>query len=60
MTAIAIQVLLAGGLFAILGWVIAEQRALRREVHRDFTDLCERMDRLEGLFERFTEREAVP
>ena len=59
MTATAIQALLAGGLFAMLGWVISEQRALRRDVHRDIADLRECMARLEGLFEGFTKREAV-
>ena len=43
----------------MLGWVISEQRALRRDVHRDFADLRERMARIEGLFERFTKREAL-
>lgn len=59
MTATAIQALLAGGLFAMLGWVISEQRVLRRDVRRDIADLRERMARLEGLFEGFTKREAV-
>ncbi len=43
----------------MLGWVISEQRALGRDVHRDIADLRERMARLEGLFEGFTKREAV-
>lgn len=59
MTATAIQALLAGGLFSMLGWVISEQRALRRDVRCDFAGLRERMARLEGLFEGFTQREAV-
>ena len=39
---------------ALVGWVLVEQRALRRDVHRDSADLRERMARLEGLFEGFT------
>ena len=41
---------------ALLGWLIAEQRTMRS----DISDLRERMARLEGLFEGFTKREAVP
>ncbi len=29
-------------------------------IHRDISDLRERMTRLEGLFEGFTRRESVP
>lgn len=43
----------------MLGWVISEQRALGRDVHRDLNDLRECMARLERLFEGFTRREAV-
>ncbi len=43
----------------MLGLVISEQKALRRDVHLGFADLREGMARLEGLFERFTKREAV-
>ena len=38
----------------------SEVAALRTEVHDDIADLRERMARLEGLFEGFTKREAVP
>ena len=31
-----------------------------RELRRDVAGLCERIARLEGLFEGFTRREAVP
>ena len=31
-----------------------------RELRRDVAGLCERMARLEGLFEGFTRREAAP
>ena len=37
-----------------------EVTVLRTEVHADIGDLRERMARLEGLFEGFTKREAVP
>lgn len=44
---------------ALLGWLVAEQRIMRRDMHRDIGDLRERMARLEGLFEGFTKREAA-
>lgn len=41
---------------ALLGWLVAKQRSLRSDV----SDLCERMARLEGLFDGFTKCEAAP
>ena len=59
MTATAIQALLAGGLFVMLAWVIFEQRAIRRDVNRDFEGMRERMTRLEVLLEGYIKRVAV-
>ena len=44
---------------AVLGFILPDLRSLKREmgeVHRDISDLRERMARLEGLFEGFTRR----
>ena len=35
-------------------------RHLSRDMHREIADLCERVARLEGLFEGFTRGEASP
>ena len=42
----------------MLGWIVADLRSLKSQVHADFAavrsdiaDLRERMDRLEGLFQ---------
>lgn len=40
---------------AVLGFVWQ----MRRDMHRDISDLRERMSRLEGLFEGFTRREST-
>lgn len=56
------QKIVAAVVIAMLGWIIADQRALRSEVtevRNDIADLRERMAKLEGLFEGFTKREAV-
>lgn len=52
------QKIVAGIIIVMLGWLVAEQRSFRAQVHRDFAevradigDLRERMARLEGLFE---------
>ncbi len=42
--------ILAAVNLALLGWIVAEQRIMRR----DIGDLRERMARLEGLFDGFT------
>ena len=42
---------------AMLGWIVAEQRAVRGEVRglsADVAQLRERMAKLEGMFEQFT------
>ena len=54
--------LLGTVIVALLGWIVAEQRALRSEVgdiRSDVANLREHMARLEGLFEGFTKREAA-
>ena len=41
---------------ALLAWIAAERRALRKDVDAAIVELRERMARLEGLFEGFTKR----
>ena len=48
---------LATLILALLGWIVAEQRALRAEVgavRSEVSSLREGMARLEGLFDQFT------
>ena len=52
------QAIVAAIMIAMLGWLTTDQRALRTYVHaeiatvrEDIASLCERMARLEGLFE---------
>ena len=61
------QSVVAAVMIALLGWIILDRRglrsevaSLRNEVHAEFGDLRDRMARLEGLFEAFTERKAAP
>ena len=54
--------LLGTVIVALLGWIVAEQRALRSEVgdvRSDVADLRERMAGFAGLFEGFTKCEAA-
>ena len=45
-----------GAAIALAAVILPGQHAMRR----DIADLCERMARLEGLFEGFTRRESAP
>jgi len=61
------QAIVSAAILALLGWIVAEQRSLsgdltkfRTGVHGDIADLRERMARLEGLFEGFTQRKETP
>lgn len=65
------QSLVAAAMLALLGWIVAEQRAFQTQVNRDFAGvrseiaalgnhmggLEQRMARLEGLFEGHLNRD---
>ena len=60
------QKIVAAIVIAMLGWIVAEQRSFKTQIHADLSeirndiaDLRERMARLEGLFEGFTKREST-
>lgn len=60
MTPIIVSVVAIGVVLAVMIFRLARgMDALRRDVARDFTDLRERMARIEGLFAGFVRREGA-
>ena len=60
---LTIVIAIVGTGLVLAGLIVPSLRDLRRDIariHRDIGDLCERMARLEGLFEGFTRREPAP